>query len=135
MRKNSVASSALRCMASNNLQRMVRKRELLSGTMDTLPTKNEVSNHVELKALGAAPLEHSRHVRVLHEAVIDDHGMEIVAKVDDLEALVGRDARNVAGDDVQQHDALVQHLVVLEIVQQRNRHHIDPAGQIDGGAR
>jgi hypothetical protein len=61
--------------------------------------------------------------------------MEIVAEVDDLEALVGRDARNVAGDDVQQHDALVQHLVVLEIVQQRNRHHIDPAGQIDGGAR
>src|SRR5262249_52480310 len=51
-------------------------------------------HHVELKVLPAAALEHSRHVGVLHEAVIGDHGMEVVAEVDDLEALVGRDARN-----------------------------------------
>ena len=31
-------------------------------------------HHVELKVLRAAPLEHSRHVGVLHEAVIGDHG-------------------------------------------------------------
>src|SRR5262249_24685615 len=51
-------------------------------------------HHVELKALCAAPLKHSRNIRVLHEPVISDHGMEIVAKVDDLDALVRSDPRN-----------------------------------------
>ena len=35
---------------------------------------------------------------------------------------------------VQQDDALVKHLVVLEIVQKRHRNDIDPAGHVDGGA-
>src|SRR5262249_1970039 len=43
MRKNSVAARALRCMASNNLQRMVLRRDFRSGTIVTLPTKNDVS--------------------------------------------------------------------------------------------
>ena len=60
--------------------------------------------------------------------------MEIVAEVRDLEAVRRRNARDVLGHDVQQHDALVQHLVVLEIVQQRHRHDVDAARHIDGGA-
>jgi len=92
-------------------------------------------HHVELKALRAAPLKRSRNIRILHESVISHHGMEIVAKVDDLDAPVRGDARYPAGDDVQQHDALVQHLIVLEIVQQAHRHERVAARQVDRRAR
>ena len=61
--------------------------------------------------------------------------VEVIAEMDDLDALFGRDARDVLGRHLQQDDAPVQHLVVLEIVEQRHRYDIDPAGQIDGGSR
>ena len=60
--------------------------------------------------------------------------MEIVAEMDHLEPSVGRHSRNMPGSHVQQNDALVQHLVVLKIVQEWHRNHIDSASKIDGGA-
>ena len=51
-----------------------------------------------------------------------------------LDAVLERDARNVLVDDGQDHVVLVQHLVVLEIVQQRGRREIRIAGEEHGGA-
>ena len=41
--QNSVAGKALRCMASNSLQRIVPRRDFRSGTIVTRPTKKDVS--------------------------------------------------------------------------------------------
>ena len=84
-----------------------------SATIVTLPTKNDVSIMLKCSSLALHSLKSLRNVRLLHEAVAHHDGMEIVAQVRHLDAPLGRYARNVGGHDVQQHDALVQHLVVL----------------------
>ena len=53
----------------------------------------------------------------------------------DGRALLRRFLRTVGGLHRHEHDFLVQHLVVLEIVQQRRRHVILVAGQEDREAR
>src|ERR1039458_2665491 len=52
-----------------------------------------------------------------------------------LDALVRCDVRNVLCHHMQQHDALMDDLVVLEIMQQGHRHYIGSASQINGRAR
>jgi hypothetical protein len=76
------------------------------------PTKNDVSIMFELKVLRGATVQHARHVRMLHEPVFGDDGVEIVAEIGELQPPMRRHARDVGGDHVQQHDAFMQHLVV-----------------------
>jgi len=59
--------------------------------------------------------------------------VEIVAEMRGLNALFGRDARHVFCRYMQEHDALMQHFIMLEIMEKRHRHHVEPAGQIDRG--
>ena len=82
--------------------------------------------------LEAAKLE--GHVDLLHEAVANDHPEEALAIIADLAALLVADIRDVLDPDGEQDDALVKHLVVLEVVEQRVRHAAGRAGHEDGGA-
>ena len=97
------------------------------------PDEKGCIHHIEVELLRAAIVKHLRDVWVFHEAVAHPHGVEIVAEMSGLNALFGRDARHVLCRHMQEHDALMQHFVVLEIVQKRHRHHVEPAGHIDRG--
>src|SRR5262249_34349239 len=114
MRKKSVAASALRCMTSNSWQRTRPSREIFAGTIAF--DKERRVHHVERKTARSTVEQHPRHVRMLHEAVLSDNRIEIVAEIIHCETPLGRNARNNSGDDTQQHDALVQHLVVFQVV-------------------
>ena len=74
------------------------------------------------------------NVGLLGEAVMGDHRMEALAQTLDLDPVgVGHD-RHVHRVDLQDDDALVQDLVVLEIVQEGGRGVAGVGGQEDGGA-
>jgi hypothetical protein len=55
--------------------------------------------------------------------------MHVAAEMLDPDALRFADARHVLRHYPERHDALVQHLVVLEIVQQGARHDVEVVGQ------
>ena len=84
-----------------------------------------------IKLVADAAVKHPRNVWMLHEAVARHNRMKIIAEVGHLYPLLWWDARNILGRQVQQHDALVQHLVVLEVVQEWHWHHVDAASQVD----
>ena len=103
IRRNAEKFRCVQCVAMHRLEQFTadhaQARLLLRHDRHSAH-KERGLHHIELKALRAASLKHSRNIRILHEAVIGDHGMEIIAKVDDLEALVRGDPRNVAGGDM-----------------------------------
>jgi hypothetical protein len=49
----------------------------------------------ELKVLRGATVQHARHVRMLHEPVFGDDGVEIVAEIGELQPPMRRHARDV----------------------------------------
>ena len=89
---------------------------------------------VERQAEGPRLFQAARHVGRLEEAVMDVHREEALAELLDFDALVGRHERRVLDGHMHQQHALVQHLVVLEIVQQRAGNRIAARGQEHGGA-
>ena len=77
----------------------------------------------------------ARHIGHFKEAVMDMHRIEPLAELFDRKALFGRHKGGVVGDDLGNDDALVQHLVMLEIVQQRAGNCIGPRRQEHGRPR
>ena len=71
---------------------------------------------------------------VVHEAEEDLDLVELRVDRFDRDVLRRRHVRHVERDRREQHDALVQALVVLEAVQQRVRHGVGVGGHEDGGA-
>ena len=74
------------------------------------------------------------HVGLLHEAIAQQDMVHALAEMADLGASIGRHVRLVGHLDGDQHDMLVQHLVVLEVVQQAARRVAREGGEIDRGA-
>src|ERR1700746_1594760 len=77
-------------------------------------------HQVEAEAADPALREGTQDVRVGHESVADADRMEALAKLADFEPLLVRNVRHVLGLDLHDHDALVQYLVVLQGMQQRD---------------
>ncbi|MCY1187220.1 hypothetical protein D9M73_281800 [compost metagenome] len=61
-------------------------------------------------------LQRLRHVRFVDEAKVQDHPEETLAVGVDLKASRRRHARNILIHHRQQHDLLVQHLVMQQVV-------------------
>ena len=62
-----------------------------------------------------------RHVRRLHEPVVRRDLKEAVAEVLDLQPVGRPDLRDRLGDHREQDDCLVEHLVVLPVVEEDDR--------------
>ena len=86
------------------------------------------------QAMQATARQGGGHVGLLHEAVACHHGVEALAQAPHLDTPRLGDARHVHGQHVHQDDALVQNLVVLEVVQQGERNGADVAGHEHRGA-
>ena len=69
-----------------------------------------------------------RDVRRVHEPVVHDHPVETVTKVGDLQPLCPRHQWHVLELHMQHDIALMQHLVVLEVVQHCRRHLVGRRG-------
>ena len=63
--------------------------------------------------------EGRRHVGLLHEAVAQRHVIHALAEMATCARALGGDVGHVAVPHGEQNDPLVQHLVVLQVVQQR----------------
>src|SRR4029077_7996763 len=84
---------------------------------------------IDRKAEAARVLKRSRHVRRFEEAVMNANAEESLAELFDLDASLGSDRRRLFDRDVSQKDTLVQHLVVLQIVQKRAGNRVAPRGE------
>ncbi|MFO0875491.1 MAG: hypothetical protein U0575_16205 [Phycisphaerales bacterium] len=82
-----------------------------------------------------ARLEDRRHIRFLHEAVARRHDVEAVGPLLDLDSLLDRHVGDLLELDREHDDAPVEHLVVQQVVQERERHALGIARHEDGGAR
>ena len=108
------------------LERQAQRRSGGRATIFSRPTKERGFHQVEAEAADPALRQRARDVGLLEEAVADRHGVEILVEMVDLEPLGLGHPRHVLGLHRHQHVALVQHLVVLHVVQQRRRHVVDP---------
>ncbi len=97
--------------------------------------KERRRHDVELPALLARDGKRLRDIGRFHVAELQHHAIEVRRQRRDLHPLVVGDARRVGGDDGEDDVALVQHLVVLEIVQERGRRELRMAGQEHRRAR
>ena len=88
-------------------------------------------HHVEFAAAARHFLQPLRDIGFLHEAVMQRRPVEAVTEVMDLAPLGGVDIGRVRDQHGQDHHAFVQHLVVLDIVQQRAGHARGLAGHED----
>ena len=92
-------------------------------------------HHIERNAATPAFLEQRGNILILHEAVKRLDLVKVASQVANLQPVRQRHRRNVARLERQQHDAFVEHLVVLEVVQQGVRDAPLRTGQEHGGAR
>ena len=104
-----------------------------SGRTARRDKKNDV-DMMSRSTTALAPGERLRYVRRLHEP------KRIITRVNDLPSgsMLTRSSvatRGGFGDHGQHHVMLVQHLVVLEAVQQRGRRALGVCGEEHGGAR
>ncbi|MCY1301375.1 hypothetical protein D9M69_525630 [compost metagenome] len=76
-----------------------------------------------------AEAQRRRHVRLLHEAEVQQHPVEAVAIGIHLETPLLRDPGSVLADHREQHHLLVDHLVVQQVVQQRMGYRIGTGRQ------
>src|SRR6266852_6680161 len=105
------------------------------GTRDGGPAEEERSLHrFQAQAVALEELESARHVRLFHETVGDQRLIETPA-LDHahLGALPIGETRHLRVDDCEENDALVQDLVVLQVVQEHRRHRAAVGRQIDRG--
>ena len=65
---------------------------------------------------------------------MDTDVVESLAELLDFDALLWRHDRRIVDGDIGQQHPLVKHLVVLEIVKERGRHHVVPRSQENRGA-
>src|SRR6266446_107467 len=95
-------------------------------------------HQVEAKATHPALRQGARDVGLVHKTVADADRVETLAELSDLKALLLEHMRHVLGLHLHHYDPLVQHLVVLEGVEQRQRNTRWVAGHEDrrpGNAR
>ncbi len=85
-------------------------------------------------ALRCTQFKCARDIGLILEAVDHKQLVEVIAERPDFDALAVIDMRDVLKNDREQHDALVQHLVVLEVVHQRMRHAFEFGGEKYGSA-
>ncbi len=76
-------------------------------------------HHVKLAATSLHVFEANGNVGFLHKAVMQHRAEEAVAHILKLAAFVGIDIGHIGDLHRQDHHTLVQHLVVLDIVEQR----------------
>ena len=106
----------------------------MAGRIERRDRKNDVAMMSNLKPCLRRMRETARDVRRLHVAVAQLDAPERVADLLDAHAVFHLDARNVLGPHGQDHVLLVQHLVVLEVVQQSGGRRIGIARQEHGGS-
>src|SRR5271155_2309819 len=92
-------------------------------------------HQIEAEAADPALREGAQDIWLVHEPVADADRIEALAELADFEPLLVRNMRHVLGLDLHYHDALVQHLVVLEGMQQGDRNMCDVAGHEDSRPR
>ena len=85
-------------------------------------------------ALRAGQLQPVIDRRILHEAVMQDHPGDALDHLDHLGAVFVGDARRFLDQHGDQHHALVQDVVVLDELGQRQRHAVGGGGQEHRGA-
>jgi hypothetical protein len=71
---------------------------------------------VEVQDRRGEKLEAVGHVGDLHKAIAEDDAVEAVLQLLILDTASGRDLRNVLSLNREQHDVLVQHLVVFQVM-------------------
>ena len=103
-----------------------RSRQAPSGPFrgqQGLPAEEERRlRRIDVEPLAGASLEHGRDLGVLGEAVARDHAVEVRRQRLDPNAVRLRHVRLRLRAHREEHDALVQHLVVPQVVEQRLRH-------------
>ena len=124
MRKYSVALSIVRCMKMKSRLRQSQNGRALADHHLLAADEERGLEQVEAELHQPQLRQRARDIGLVHEAVAHRDGVEIVVEMAHLDALVVGHVRDVLGLDLHQHDALVQHLVVLEVVQQRRRHDV-----------
>ena len=72
------------------------------------------------------------HVRLLDEAVSSDHTEDSLPELADLDLVLVRHVRNLVGHDRQKDHPLVEDLVVLQVVKERQRNAVERAVHEDG---
>src|SRR5438067_1234338 len=87
------------------------------------PATSAVKNCPGKSRRGKAP-QGLRHVGLLHVPVMKKDPVETFVNRLDLHALLLRNARDLVGLDRQQHDAVVQNPVVIEVVAKRSRNQL-----------
>lgn len=92
-------------------------------------------HHPAAQPLGVAAVEDLLHVRGLTPAIARHHPPEGGGELLDADPAHVMDVGHVLYPQGEKDDPLVQHLVVLEVVQERMGDHIDHSRHIDGGAR
>ena len=92
-------------------------------------------HQVEAEAADPALREGAQDIRFVHEPVADADRVEALAELADFEALLVRNMRHVLGLDLHHDDALVQYLVVLEGMQQRDGDAVQIARHENGRSR
>src|SRR5215471_9156624 len=118
MRKNSVASSVL---FDIRMKSRSRQRPRARAQPQLLASDEEGRVHqIEAKAAHSALREGAQDVRLIHETVANAHRIEGFAEFVDVEPLLVRHMRHVLGFNLHHHDTLMQDLVVLQSVEQRN---------------
>ena len=97
-------------------------RRLASAMMmRSRPRKKLVSCARARSPCACASVQYLRHVRRFHEAVSRGHAIEAVLERLDRHALLVGTSGTSVGEYRQQDHLLVQHLVVLEVMQQHDR--------------
>ena len=87
-----------------------------------LAAQEEAGFHLVVgDAVGAAGPQRRGHVGLLHEAIVHDHRIESLAQALDFDPAGLGHPRHVDRVDLQDDHALVQDLVVLEVVQEGER--------------
>ena len=108
-------------MNSRSRQRQNRVRRACGRSF--LAADEERGFHqIEAEVLHPALRQRPHDVRLVEIAVAHPHRIEALAEFGDFEPPLVADMRHVLGLDLHQDDPLVQHLVVLHRVQQRDRH-------------
>ncbi len=115
-------------LAPDRHARLVRGNERLAA-------EEEARIHLTEGRTAAFDLgERDRDVDILHEAVVEDDAVKAIVERLHLDPSFLRHNRYALDLHRQDDDPVVQHLVVLEVVEQRMRHALGAGRQEDGGA-
>ena len=123
MRKNTVAGTALRAITRNSHSRQIGSFGCTERTSTSRPRKIADLHRVVFHAAGVQVFQGAGDVRALHEAVAQQHAMDAGRQLRHLGAAFGGSSpARPRCSTVTNRTLLVQHLVVLQVVQQGRRH-------------